>query len=207
MNGNGAASTPAIYGSDTIFSGGSTTTTKPYVLFEPTGTTSTGWSTFGTLLGLNVPSGFAGNLADFQLNGTSRFSVSNSGNVDLARNLFLIAENSVLKAPSSGVITLLNSAQTGFSRIQLGGTISSFGGLQTNGTETDSELADGSGLAPFAASVFRTKGYTVSTLPAGVVGMTAYVIDATSCTFLGTLTGGGSAYCPVTYNGTAWVGH
>lgn len=51
------------------------------------------------------------------------------------------------------------------------------------------------------------KGYTVSTLPvAPAIGAMAYVTDAVACTFLATLTGGGSAYCPVGYNGAAWVG-
>lgn len=50
-------------------------------------------------------------------------------------------------------------------------------------------------------------GYTVATLPAGTIGMMAYVTDATAPTYLGTLTGGGSVVTPVFYNGTAWVSH
>lgn len=49
------------------------------------------------------------------------------------------------------------------------------------------------------------KGYTVATLPAGGVGDTAYVTDATAPTYLGALTGGGAVTCPVFYNGSAWV--
>jgi hypothetical protein len=51
----------------------------------------------------------------------------------------------------------------------------------------------------------ETGGYTVAQLPAGTLGMRAYVTDATSPTFLGTLTGGGIVKCPVFYNGSAWV--
>ena len=47
--------------------------------------------------------------------------------------------------------------------------------------------------------------FTVATLPAGTEGMKAIVSDATSPTFLGALTGGGTVVCPVFYNGTAWV--
>ena len=54
-------------------------------------------------------------------------------------------------------------------------------------------------------TTFQTGGYTVATLPAGVLGARTYVTDATSPTFLGTLTGGGAVRCPVFYNGTAWV--
>lgn len=47
--------------------------------------------------------------------------------------------------------------------------------------------------------------YTVATLPSGVQGMRAVVTDATSPTFLGALTGGGSTVCPALYNGSSWV--
>lgn len=56
-----------------------------------------------------------------------------------------------------------------------------------------------------AALLINTTGYTVATLPAGVLGMRTYVTDATAPTFLGALTGGGAVTCPVFYNGTAWV--
>jgi hypothetical protein len=65
-------------------------------------------------------------------------------------------------------------------------------------------------LALTVNGTLATAGYTVSTLPASapqaVVGAHAYVTDALSCTFLAGLTGGGSAFCPVVYNGTAWIG-
>jgi len=72
---------------------------------------------------------------------------------------------------------------------------STVNGLEINGTKIISHL-------PITA-----KGYTVSTLPSGTQGDTAYVTDATAPTYLGTLTGGGSVVCPVFYNGTAWVSH
>ena len=55
------------------------------------------------------------------------------------------------------------------------------------------------------SGTINTNGYTVATLPTGAQGMRAYVTDATSCSFLGSLTGGGSTFCPVVYNGSAWV--
>ena len=72
----GAASTPPVSFTGSWFTGGTATTTKPQVLIEPTGTTSTAWSTSGTGLGVNAASGFSGNLADLQLNGTSEWSLS-----------------------------------------------------------------------------------------------------------------------------------
>lgn len=68
---SGAASTPAMSHTGSLFTGGTSSTTKPHFLIEPTGTTSTGWSTNGTLIGANAPTGFAGKLIDTQLNGTS----------------------------------------------------------------------------------------------------------------------------------------
>ena len=47
--------------------------------------------------------------------------------------------------------------------------------------------------------------YTVAALPSGFQGDTAIVTDATTPTYLGTLTGGGAVVTPVFYNGTNWV--
>lgn len=63
------------------------------------------------------------------------------------------------------------------------------------------------GTAGTFGTTVKTGGYTVATLPAGTVGMMAYVTDATAPTFLGALTGGGAVVCPVFYNGAAWVSH
>lgn len=68
---NGAASTPAALFNGTIFTGGTATTTKPHFLIEPAGTTSAGWNTAGTLLGLNAPSGFTGALWSTQVAGVA----------------------------------------------------------------------------------------------------------------------------------------
>jgi hypothetical protein len=73
---NGAASTPPLAFTGTWFTGGTGTTTKPQLLIEPTGTTSTAWSTSGTGLGVNAASGFAGNLLDLQVNGTRALALS-----------------------------------------------------------------------------------------------------------------------------------
>jgi hypothetical protein len=76
---NGAASAPPLSLTGTWFTGGTSTTTKPAFLIEPSGTTSTAWSTSGTGLGVNAPSGFTGNLADFQVNGTRQLSIEFNG--------------------------------------------------------------------------------------------------------------------------------
>jgi hypothetical protein len=73
------ASSPAKVFTGTWFTGGTATTTKPHLLIEPSGATSTAWSTSGTGLGVNAASGFTGRLLDLQLNGTSNFSVDSTG--------------------------------------------------------------------------------------------------------------------------------
>jgi len=79
----GAVSTPGVAFTGAWYSGGSGTTTKAYLLIEPTAATSTGWSTSGTGIGINAASGFTGNLIDAQLNGVSKFSVSSAGTVTM----------------------------------------------------------------------------------------------------------------------------
>lgn len=134
---NGAASTPALHGSGTIFTGGSATTTKPYWLIEPTGTTSTGWSTSGTLFGGNAPSGFAGNLCDWHVNGVSKCRVENDGAINTAssflqfgtstyfkkigNNMRWYGGGSLFEALGFGIVTgASDTADIGFARTSAG---------------------------------------------------------------------------------------
>ena len=66
---NGAASAPPLLGSGAWFTGGTTTTTKPYLLIEPAGTSSANWNSLGTGLAVNADLAFTGNLFDFQRGG------------------------------------------------------------------------------------------------------------------------------------------
>ena len=85
------------------------------------------------------------------------------------------------------------------------------GDIEYNNADVLGELATtGSGNVVRATSPTTTTpkltGYTVSTLPVSPgTSARAYVSDATTCTFLGALTGSGSTFCPVIYNGSAWV--
>jgi hypothetical protein len=82
---NGAASAPPATLTGTWFTGGTATTTKPQLLLEPAGTTSTAWSTAGTGLGINATSGFTGQLLDAQVNGTSRMVLTGAGRLGINR--------------------------------------------------------------------------------------------------------------------------
>lgn len=67
-------------------------------------------------------------------------------------------------------------------------------------------LTSATGTAKLQVSgPLRTTGYTVSTLPAGTVGMRTYVTDASAPTALATVVGGGAVTVPVFYNGSNWI--
>ena len=74
-SGNG----PAVSITGAPVTSGTGTTTVP-LIYANSGTAPTTWSTSGTVLGINGPSGFAGNYLDFHLNGGATvFSVSSAG--------------------------------------------------------------------------------------------------------------------------------
>lgn len=115
---NSAASSPTLKFTGTWFTGGSATTTKPHFLIEPSGTTSTNWSTSGTGLGVNAASGFGGRLIDAQIAGVHKFYLDNGGNVVFSGNLAFqgsISNNNsgVLKIASSGIAFSDYNGQTG----------------------------------------------------------------------------------------------
>ena len=107
---NGAASTPPVLLTGTWFTGGTSTTTKPQLLIEPTGTTSTGWNTNGTGLGLNANSSYFGDFISMQRGGVvvntlawngitstgqiSGSAVSSTGAARATTNLELVAPTS-----------------------------------------------------------------------------------------------------------------
>ncbi len=123
---------------------------------------------------------------------------------------------------STGTLKLASDSGTGISFTGANGTVDDLTMYYDRSTST-LYVRDNAGLAnrlsltqagaltvPGAISssaTIKPGGYTVATLPAGSVGMHAYVTDATTPTYLGALVGGGAVTCPVFYNGTAWVSH
>jgi len=55
------------------------------------------------------------------------------------------------------------------------------------------------------AGTIKTLGYTVATLPTGVVGARAYVTNALAPTYGATVVAGGAVVIPVFYNGANWI--
>ena len=125
----------------------------------------------------------------------------------------------VLKQNSTGITNAYGFFQ------QDAGDLNYFGGSTNFGNTTAStssatgsvKISGGVGIAGDVFTggkivpngVIRLKAYTVSGLSVltPVAGDEAFVTDATAPTYLNTLTGGGSVYTPVFYNGSVWVSH
>lgn len=74
-----AASRPEEKISGIWFTGGTTTTTKPQLLIEPPGTTSSNWNANGTGIGVNEASTASGDLLSLQKASTVMFAVNDAG--------------------------------------------------------------------------------------------------------------------------------
>jgi len=112
---NGAASAPVVSLTGSTFTGGSATTTKPTLLVEPTGTTSTGWNTAGALLGINAASAFAGDLFAAHVAGVPMVSISRNATTgnDASNWRLLFGSNASIGFASAwGAVTVRNAANT-----------------------------------------------------------------------------------------------
>ena len=122
---NGAASTPAVSLTGAPFAGGTGTTTVP-LFYVNHGTSPTSWSTAGTLIGGNAPTGFTGNLEDFHLNGgPPLFSVNASGNVNAAGAINATGAVSGASISTAGAVTAATATISGLATV---------GGLTLSGT-------------------------------------------------------------------------
>jgi hypothetical protein len=146
---------------------------------------------------------------------TSSGSPQFFGNDIVARSANVIAwlSRTTMKSPADGQLTLLNTAQTGFGRLQFGGTTSSFPSLKLNGAGLGVRLADDSSDANLTCGQLNASGVvvslstTVGLLPTAATvgaGARAFVTDANSTSFMSTVVGGGSNKVPVVSDGTNW---
>lgn len=162
-------------------------------------------SSGGTITGNLSIVGTLGVTSDFAVN-TSKFTVAAaSGNTVVAGTLGVTgaitgssdvlagasaklgwSSRGHLLAQSDGILTLLNNAETDFSRLQFGGTTSSFPALRRTGAQLDVVLADTSALAALASASLTTGSLTVT------VGTTAVqALTATTGVFSSSVTGAG----------------
>ena len=182
---NGAASTPVVSLTGTTFTGGSATTTKPTLLVEPTGTTSTGWNTAGTLIGVNAATAFAGDLLAAQVAGVSVMSLTRNaitGNDASNWRLLFGANVSIGWAAAWGALTVRNAANSAdlgiaVSNVQATSAVNalSYVSAGARGSESDVTLSStswrGAGLR------IRNTGTVTWTTGADTTSAAAAIID------------------------------
>ena len=141
---------------------------------------------------LKIQGGLSTNLAVGEVNSSILFGANDPsvngtgiGDFKVAGKIASVTEHSGGAMVGLAFYTF-NQSRASADRLQLGMQLDAYGTLDV-------------------VQSINTGGYTVSTLPTGKQGDRAYVTDATTPTYLGTLTGGGAVVCPVFYNGTAWV--
>ncbi len=165
---SGAASTPATFLTGVWYSGGTATTTKPQLLIEPTGATSTAWSTSGTGLGVNAATGFAGNLVDLQLNGASKLSVTSAGALTAASTINGATLSGGTLSGGSLSATAVNGLSVAAGSITVGTWNATAISATKGGTGIDTSASTGlptisSGTWSIAASLGATQGGTGQT--------------------------------------------
>lgn len=179
--------------------------TTAFLLANAAGTAYlTGDSTNGNLgLGM-TPNNYAG-IHTISLAGSTGGLVELvSGVTVMAQNYCTSSEVRYVLVGSGPLKFLAADASVIASMFAPGGTR---GGVNIGGTvDPGATNLQVTGKTIFGAQA-RLKSYTVSTLPSGTEGDTAYVTDALAPSFLAVVVGGGSTRTPVFYNGTSWVGY
>jgi hypothetical protein len=121
----------------------------------------------------------ADNAYDIGANGANRPRTGYFSNVIVAANgYFAGALNNAIKLNSSGtdgVGRLTNASDTDFSRLQFGGTTSSFPALKRNSTALETKLADDSAYAPHAMQYLDINDGM--TAPAAATGRARIYVD------------------------------
>lgn len=106
-----------------------------------------------------------------------------------ANGYFRWGSRSKLKSPADGVNTLLNAAETDFSRLQFGGTTSSFPGLGRNGAALVVQTADG-GSGTLSANLITSsggiKGHNVNAYWLPDIGNSLFVLNSSLAVGSGT---------------------
>ena len=148
------------------------------------GTSTLTWAHSGT-------SGTAALSIPFTINLGNSGQISSGGSFVVGSNSSLLFTNaSRVKSPSDGVLKLSNNGETSFTRLQFGGTTSSFVALGSSGTTLTVLLADGTSGGVLQASTingvtsFQANGTPGVTQTAIAVGTLA-TINGIVTTFTG----------------------
>ncbi|HSI21375.1 MAG TPA: hypothetical protein VLA04_06860, partial [Verrucomicrobiae bacterium] len=176
----GAVSASAFVLSGAAYTGGSGTTTTPLFLIQPSGTTSTIWSTSGTYQGINAVSGFTGDLFSFQLNGASRFLGTYKGEMKITNGTTDAVGLTITQAASAtgnAILVSSSSAATLFS-IDVTGKIASgesLPGVPIVGIDPSSGTA-----GDLTSTSSALKPYAGAGLTLNIAAGSAYTADAVS---------------------------
>jgi hypothetical protein len=171
-------------------------------------------ATVFTGIGMNVTdTASASNsaLLDLQVGGSSKFNVSKSGALTLSSAVWPtylrlddgFGANGVhLYRAGTGLLTLYNTAENDFNRLQFGGTTNSFPAIARDGAG----ISIVGGAAGSTAHI-KVPGVTVANLPAAATagaGARSFVTDALAPVFGSAVVGGGAVNVPVYSTGAAW---
>ena len=129
----------------------------------------------------NITSGASAKIFDVQIGGVTQFNVDKLGNANVAGNVrasgaiisiastgeFYFTNRSQIFSPADGQVDLTNNAGTSFSRLQLGGTTSSFPAIKLNGAALNFRLADDSGDASVTMAGITASGGAAIGVPTG----------------------------------------
>lgn len=147
-------------------------------------------------------------------NGTNDWAVGERGTSDSDWHFFSYGPTAdVMTLQRAGGMTL-NYALT-YGGVTLGNSFTGSSGSSMVGSISPTFTGTVGAATIAATATIKTGLYTVSSgtgnpaLPSASsvgAGARAYVTDAVACTFLASLTGGGTTGCPVVSNGTSWQG-
>lgn len=171
-------------------------------------------------LTVGIPNGTvgAGTVASFS--GANVIASNTSGMVvitstdsiaaNIGGSIGFAANGTVAGYPTGSIAGRRENATAGDYSSYMQFTTSSSGGSVQEKMRIDSSGNVGIGLTSptgklDVAGTIKTLGYTVTTLPIGVVGARAYVTDALTPVFGATVVTGGAVTIPVFYNGTNWI--
>jgi hypothetical protein len=146
------------------------------------------WASNSAILGTEKGSG-GGTARDlvFQTDGTTRVTIgATSGSVVCSAGLSVVSSltfqgnSSIVGNIASGVLRLLNAAQSGFDRLQFGGSTTSFPALKRDSTALQARLANDSDFCPLQGQL-RIHQNAVAETPTATHTMTLF--DATGTAY------------------------
>ena len=194
----GTASTPVAWVKGAPYAGTSANSLPAFYVRNSTNAAPT-LATGGTQFAIYPNTGFSGDYADiWNPSGTSLFKINGSGatiTFNLQTTNLGFTSSSQIAAPSNGIIELLNNAGTSLTRLDLGGTTSSFPALAPSGTTLKVVLADGSADTTIEVGGLNVKAGTSSgtvTLTAGSGTITSAAITTSSVIILSLKTSSGT---------------